>query len=313
MSYVSLFISYLLMVLGVLISVAFMILLERSVLGYNQLRKGPNKVGYLGILQSFGDAMKLFMKEQTLPLYSNLKLFYLAPVFSLLVILLLWMIMPTYSNFMGMTLGGLFFFCCTGLGVYTLLASGWASNSFYAMLGAMRGVAQTISYEVSMALLFLGFIFLLMCYNLVDFNFNQEYIWFVVMYFPIFLCWLLSSLAETNRSPFDFAEGESELVSGFNIEYGSGGFALLFLAEYASIIFMSYLMSLFYFGGFGGPVFMNLIGFIFCFIFIWVRGTLPRYRYDKLMYLSWKSILPISLNMLILYFVVGVMFNCWNF
>nr|QIT06591.1 NADH dehydrogenase subunit 1 [Thalassaphorura encarpata] len=305
MTYLSLLLSYIFLMLGVLISVAFMILLERKVLSYSQLRKGPNKVGYLGILQSFGDAMKLFLKEQTLPMYSNLLMFYLSPVLSLLVILLLWGVMPTFSNYMGMVLGGLFFFCCTSLGVYSLMGSGWSSNSFYSMLGTMRGVAQTISYEVSMAILFLSMIFMILSYNLSDFMKNQDFVWFLLIYQPIFLCWFLSSLAETNRSPFDFAEGESELVSGFNIEYGSGGFALLFLAEYASIIFMSYLMILLFLGGIN-IMMMNFMSIFLCFVFIWVRGTLPRYRYDKLMYLSWKSILPISLNMIMIYMILGM-------
>nr|YP_010022122.1 NADH dehydrogenase subunit 1 [Allonychiurus kimi]QOL12124.1 NADH dehydrogenase subunit 1 [Allonychiurus kimi] len=313
MSYISLFISYVMMMLGVLVSVAFMILLERSVLSYSQIRKGPNKVGYMGILQSFGDAMKLFMKEQTLPMSSNLSMFYFSPVFSLLVILFLWGIMPTGSGFMAMTLSGVIFFCCTSLGVYSLMGSGWSSNSLYSMLGTMRGVAQTISYEVSMAFLFLCMIFMVMSYNIVNFSSNQEYLWFIVMYFPIFMCWLMSSLAETNRSPFDFAEGESELVSGFNIEYGSGGFALLFLAEYASIMFMSFLIVLIYLGGVNSLILMNVGGIYFCYVFIWVRGTLPRFRYDKLMYLSWKSILPISLNMLLIFMFLMILLNLWNF
>jgi len=173
----------------------------------------------------------------------------------------------------------------------------------------MRGVAQTISYEVRIALLFLGFIFILIRYNFKVFINNQEYIWFLLIYLPIFLCWLVSRLAETNRSPFDFAEGESELVSGFNIEYGSGGFALLFLAEYARIIFISYLIVLIYLGNLGRIYLINLLGIYICFVFIWVRGTLPRYRYDKLIYLSWKRILPISLIIILLYIIIGVVIS----
>lgn len=308
----SVLISYLLVLLGVLISVAFIILLERKVLSYRQLRKGPNKVGYLGILQSFGDAMKLFMKEQTLPIYTNLLIFYLRPVLSLLVILVLWSVVPTFRNFIGIILGGLFFFCCTRLGVYTLMGRGWSSNSFYSILGTIRGVAQTISYEVRMALLFLCIIFIVISYRLIEFFYNQEFIWFLLIFQPIYLCWFLSRLAETNRSPFDFAEGESELVSGFNIEYGRGGFALLFLAEYARIIFISYLIVILFVGGFSVLV-INILGIFLCFAFIWVRGTLPRYRYDKLIYLSWKRILPVSLNIIILYMVVRILFGIWNF
>jgi len=159
----------------------------------------------------------------------------------------------------------------------------------------------------------LGFIFLLLNYNLINFLINQDYLWFLFIFLPIFFCWFVSSLAETNRSPFDFAEGESELVSGFNIEYGRGGFALLFLAEYASIIFMRYIISLFYFGGFGGLIIIRLLGYIFCFIFVWVRGTLPRFRYDKLIYLSWRRILPISLNIIIVYILMIAFTLFWNF
>lgn len=313
MSYISLLVSYVCILLGVLVRVAFIILLERRILSYRQIRKGPNKVGYIGILQSFGDAIKLFIKEQTLPIYTNLIIFYLSPVFSLLVILILWGVIPTFSNYIGINLGGLFFFCCTRLGVYTLIGRGWSSNSFYSILGTIRGVAQTISYEVRIALLFLGFIFITIRYNLRIFLENQEYIWFLLIYFPIFLCWLVSSLAETNRSPFDFAEGESELVSGFNIEYGRGGFALLFLAEYARIIFMSYLIVLIYLGGLRRVFLINLLGIYICFVFIWVRGTLPRYRYDKLIYLSWKRILPISLRIILLYIMIRVLPSLWNF
>lgn len=183
-------------------------------------------------------------------------------------------------------LGALFFFCCTRFGVYTLIARGWSSNSNYALLGAIRGVAQTVSYEVRIALLFLSSIFLIGGYNFISFIGRQKYCWFIVFIFPIFLIWVASSLAETNRTPFDFAEGESELVSGFNIEYGRGGFALLFLAEYGRIIFISYLITIIFIGGRISLLGLNLISLFFCYVFIWVRGTLPRFRYDKLITLA---------------------------
>nr|UIR97937.1 NADH dehydrogenase subunit 1 [Cyphoderus sp.] len=299
----NLLIVYLLLVVGVLISVAFMVLFERKILGYIQIRKGPNKVGWTGILQSFGDAIKLFIKEQYFPISANLLVYYLSPVLSLFIMLLIWPIMPWGVYAVNFSYGVIFFFCCTGFGVYTLMGSGWSSNSNYALLGAIRGVAQTISYEVSMALLFLSLIFLTLSYNCVELLNSQYIIWFYLIMFPVLLCWVASCLAETNRTPFDFAEGESELVSGFNIEYGSGGFALLFLAEYGSIIFMSYLITLMFGGGsvLMGFFIYNIIGCFFCYWFIWVRGTMPRYRYDKLMYLAWKCFLPVSLWFIILY------------
>jgi len=195
-----------------------------------------------------------------------------------------------------------FFFCCTSFGVYTLIGRGWSSNSNYALLGATRGVAQTISYEVRIALIFLGVLLLCGSFSFIEILGEQYYIWFLFLFYPIFLCWVTSCLAETNRTPFDFAEGESELVSGFNIEYGRGGFALLFLAEYGRIIFISYLIVIFFVGGSYANFFLfNFIGLFFCFWFIWVRGTLPRFRYDKLMYLAWRAFLPVSLFYLFFY------------
>lgn len=296
--------SYLFLVVGVLVRVAFMVLFERKILGYIQIRRGPNKVGYTGILQSFGDAIKLFIKEQTIPLLSNVVPFYFAPVFSLFMVILLWSVVPLNSSFINFFWGGLFFFCCTRFGVYTLIARGWSSNRNYALLGATRGVAQTISYEVRMALVFLSFIFIIGTFCLHGFYLYQNLVWFFLVSFPIFLCWLGSILAETNRTPFDFAEGESELVSGFNIEYGRGGFALLFLAEYGRIIFIRYLVRCIFFGGGSSILILGGIGCFFCYWFIWVRGTLPRFRYDKLMYIAWKSFLPVSLNLVIFFIFI---------
>jgi len=289
---------------GVLIRVAFIVLFERRILGYIQIRKGPNKVGFTGILQSFGDAIKLFIKEQGIPTFSNYVFFYFAPVVSLFLVLLVWSVIPFFRSFINFSLGGLFFFCCTRFGVYTLIARGWSSNRNYALLGATRGVAQTISYEVRIALIFLSFIFIIRSFSFYSFYFFQRGLWFIVIFFPLFLCWLTSVLAETNRTPFDFAEGESELVSGFNIEYGRGGFALLFLAEYGRIIFISYLIAVVFIGAGMNFIFLNLVGCFFCFWFIWMRGTIPRFRYDKLIYLAWKNFLPLSLNFLLLYLII---------
>nr|YP_010526985.1 NADH dehydrogenase subunit 1 [Ambulyx schauffelbergeri]UXR12322.1 NADH dehydrogenase subunit 1 [Ambulyx schauffelbergeri]WMQ52808.1 NADH dehydrogenase subunit 1 [Ambulyx schauffelbergeri] len=295
------FIGMLILILGVLIGVAFLVLLERKVLGYIQIRKGPNKVGFIGILQPFSDAIKLFTKESTYPNFSNYYCYYFSPVVSFILSLFIWMLIPYYFNMISFNLGILFFLCCTSMGVYTVMIAGWSSNSNYSLLGGLRAVAQTISYEVSMALILMSSIILIMDFNLLMFYFYQKMIWMLFIMIPLSLMWISSMLAETNRTPFDFAEGESELVSGFNIEYSSGGFALIFLAEYSSILFMSFLFVIMYMGGYDLSFFFYLKLSFISFLFIWVRGTLPRYRYDKLMYLAWKSYLPVSLNFLLFF------------
>nr|YP_010713880.1 NADH dehydrogenase subunit 1 [Glyphocrangon regalis]WDD39100.1 NADH dehydrogenase subunit 1 [Glyphocrangon regalis] len=289
-------VSFIILVIFVLVSVAFLTLLERKILGYIQVRKGPNKVGFLGLFQPFADAVKLFTKEQTFPMMSNFIPYYFSPVFSLFISLLVWLIMPYEMGLVSFKMGVLFFLCCMSLGVYSTMSAGWASNSKYALLGCLRAVAQTISYEVSLALILFSGLILTGSFDLLSFGNFQRYIWFMVFMFPLGLLWFTSCLAETNRTPFDFGEGESELVSGFNTEYSSGGFALIFMAEYASILFMSVFFSIIFLGA-------NLMSLFFClkvvyvsFSFVWVRGTLPRYRYDKLMYLAWKSFLPVALN-----------------
>uniref|UniRef100_UPI0030022E1A NADH dehydrogenase subunit 1 n=1 Tax=Hermonassa cecilia TaxID=2673479 RepID=UPI0030022E1A len=294
-------IGLLILIIGVLVGVAYLTLLERKVLGYIQIRKGPNKVGFMGILQPFSDAIKLFTKEQTYPNFSNYICYYFSPIVSFILSLMVWLLIPYYFNLISFNLGILFFLCCTSLGVYTVMVAGWSSNSNYALLGGLRAVAQTISYEVSLALILMSSIIMVMDFNMLNFFFYQEILWFIFLMFPLSLCWMSSSLAETNRTPFDFAEGESELVSGFNIEYSSGGFALIFLAEYSSILFMSMLFVLIYLGGFNLSIIFYLKLSFISFLFIWVRGTLPRYRYDKLMYLAWKSYLPVSLNFLLFF------------
>nr|AXY66782.1 NADH dehydrogenase subunit 1 [Lymantria monacha] len=294
-------IGILILILGVLIGTAFLILMERKVLGYIQIRKGPNKLGFLGIAQPFSDAIKLFTKEVTYPYYSNYLIFYFSPVLAFSLSLIMWVVIPYYFNLISFNLGLMFILSCMSLGVYSVMVAGWSSNSNYALLGGLRAVAQTISYEVSLAIILLSNIILIMDFNLVSFTLYQNKIWFLFLMFPLSLCWISSMLAETNRTPFDFAEGESELVSGFNIEYSSGGFALIFLAEYSSILFMSLLFVVLYMGGFDLSLFFFLKLVFISFLFIWVRGTLPRYRYDKLMYLAWKSYLPISLNFLMFF------------
>lgn len=301
----------LILIICVLVRVAFLTLLERKVLGYIQIRKGPNKVGLIGIPQPFCDAIKLFTKEQTYPLISNYISYYFSPIFSLFLSLLLWICMPFFIKLFSFNLGLLFFICCTRLGVYTVIIAGWSSNSNYALLGGLRSVAQTISYEVRLALILLSFVFLINNYNIIIFYYYQTYLWFFIILYPLAFIWIIISLAETNRTPFDFAEGESELVSGFNVEYRSGRFALIFLSEYARILFIRILFSLIFLGG-------DVMNFIFyfklifiSFIFIWVRGTLPRFRYDKLIYLAWKRFLPFSLNYLI--FFIGLKIYLINF
>nr|ALO77545.1 NADH deshydrogenase subunit 1 [Myodermum sp. MYO01] len=297
-------VTSLVLVVCVLVGVAFLTLMERKVLGYIQIRKGPNKVGFMGIAQPFSDAIKLFSKEQTYPLMANFNIYYMAPVFNLFLSMVLWLCMPFITVLLNFNLGLLYFLCCSSLSVYTIMLAGWSSNSNYALLGGIRAVAQTISYEVSLALILLSFLYLISGLNVYDFYKYQELVWFIFLCLPLSMMWFVSSLAETNRTPFDFAEGESELVSGFNVEYSSGGFALLFLAEYASILFMSMLCVMLFLGGdvFAFGFFVKLV--FMSFLWVWVRGTLPRYRYDKLMYLCWKAFLPVALNYL--FFFAGL-------
>nr|ARH54454.1 NADH dehydrogenase subunit 1 [Lissodema cursor] len=295
-------VSMLILVVCILVGVAFLTLLERKVLGYIQLRKGPNKTGLMGVLQPFSDAIKLFSKEQAFPFMSNMNIYYFSPIMNFMISLILWLSVPFFSFFLSFNLSVLFFLSVSSLSVYTIMMAGWSSNSSYSLLGSLRSIAQTISYEVSLSLIIMSFIYLIMSFNLMSFFKFQQFMWMCFLSLPLVLMWVISSLAETNRTPFDFAEGESELVSGFNVEYSSGGFALIFLAEYASILFMSMICVLLFMGG-------NIYSFMFflkisilSFFWIWVRGTLPRFRYDKLMYLAWKSFLPNSLYLLLLFF-----------
>nr|QOW08826.1 NADH dehydrogenase subunit 1 [Carpilius convexus] len=302
-------VNYLLLIICVLVGVAFVTLLERKILGYIQIRKGPNKVGYLGILQPFSDAVKLFTKEQTMPVMSNFLAYYLSPVISLFLSLLVWVVMPYEIGMISFNMSVLFFFCCLSLGVYSTMVAGWSSNCKYSLLGSLRAVAQTISYEVSLALILLSFIILVGGFSLDLFSKYQGNMWFIMISFPLSLIWFASCLAETNRTPFDFAEGESELVSGFNTEYSSGGFALIFMAEYASILFMSVLFVIVFLGSSPCSFSFYFKSVVVAFIFVWIRGTLPRLRYDKLMYLAWKSFLPVSINYLV--FFLGLKMLCF--
>nr|AOT84766.1 NADH dehydrogenase subunit 1 [Platerodrilus sp. MNCN/DNA:86739] len=311
--YFLLFMCLLIFLFFLLIGIAFFTLMERKILGYIQLRKGPNKVGYLGLIQPFGDALKLFTKELVFPIMSNFIIFIASPVYMFFLSLFVWICIPFNSMFIHFSLGILFFLSCSSIGVYFIMMAGWSSNSNYSMLGSLRSIAQVISYEVSMYLIFLSFLFLIGSFNMYSFILYQYYLWFFFLGFPLGLIMFISLLAETNRSPFDLAEGESELVSGFNIEYSGGMFALIFMAEYSMIMVMSFVFTLIFLGGDIMHVFFFIKTLFVMFVFLWVRGTLPRLRYDKLMYMCWKSFLPVSLNFLMLFFGMSVfcqiMFN----
>ena len=300
----SFFIRIIIIYLCAILAIAFYTLLERKILGYAQLRKGPNKVGIAGLPQPFADALKLFIKEQTKPTLSNISPYILSPIITLILALLLWALYPhPYSSFF-MPLGILFFISISRLNVYTTLGAGWASNSKYALLGALRRVAQTISYEVRI-------IFILLPIPIFTLSFDISIIKQTQATWPLFLCpllliiWFTSILAETNRTPFDFAEGESELVSGFNVEYRAGGFALIFMAEYANIIIIRLFTSIFFITLITPPILslsiLILTTTILSILFIWIRGTLPRIRYDRLISLTWKSFLPISLFLILIF------------
>nr|YP_009538320.1 NADH dehydrogenase subunit 1 [Pteromalus puparum]AYM35226.1 NADH dehydrogenase subunit 1 [Pteromalus puparum] len=284
------------MMVMVLISVAFLTLLERKVLGYIQLRKGPNKVGMMGLLQPFSDAIKLFSKENFLILKSNYYFYLFSPMFSMLLMLMLWNNMPMISEMMNNQFNMLLMLCLMSMGVYSMMIAGWSSNSIYAMIGSMRSIAQTISYEVSMILLMLSLLLMIESMNIMNFMTYQYYIYYMYFFFPLMMILFISFLAELNRTPFDFAEGESELVSGFNTEYMSGSFAMIFIAEYGMIMMMMFLFTFMFFGGNIYSTMFYLIYMMFLFMIIWIRGTYPRFRYDNLMYLTWMSFLPISLN-----------------
>nr|YP_010937889.1 NADH dehydrogenase subunit 1 [Provanna glabra]AIZ68596.1 NADH dehydrogenase subunit 1 [Provanna sp. JWQ-2014]WKY20936.1 NADH dehydrogenase subunit 1 [Provanna glabra] len=289
----------------ILLAVAFFTLLERKGLSYIQIRKGPNKVGIAGLPQPLADAAKLLTKEIAKPTMANYSPYFIAPVFSFILALLLWQLYPSNYSLGYFKWGILFFMCISGLNVYGTLLAGWSSNSKYALLGSLRAIAQTISYEVSMALVLLFPLFLVGTFNFFEISEAQELIWLTFLMIPVSLMWFVTCIAETNRAPFDFAEGESEIVSGFNIEYGAAGFALIFLAEYANILVMSLFSAMLFFGGSSIIFLESDIGLMlkvlfFAFVFIWVRGTYPRFRYDLLMGLTWKGFLPVALSFLIL-------------
>nr|BAI76981.1 NADH dehydrogenase subunit 1 [Antennarius striatus] len=292
-------------ILPILLAVAFFTLVERKILGYMQLRKGPNIVGPYGILQPIADGLKLFTKEPVQPAASSRNLFLAMPTMALVLALILWAPMPMPWPVLNLNLNLLFILALSSLAVYPILGSGWASNSKYALIGALRAVAQTISYEVSLALIIMAYVVFAGDFNLQTFNVAQESLWLLFPAWPITAMWYTSTLAETNRAPFDLTEGESELVSGFNVEYAGGPFALFFLAEYTNILLMNTLSSLLFFGSYYMQALPQLFTatlmaktVLLSLIFLWVRASYPRFRYDQLMHLTWKNFLPLTLALL---------------
>nr|YP_133889.1 NADH dehydrogenase subunit 1 [Spadella cephaloptera]AAT08484.1 NADH dehydrogenase subunit 1 [Spadella cephaloptera] len=283
--------NFVIQVVCVMLATALFTLLERKVLGYIQLRKGPNKPP--GLLVPFADAMKLITKESIYPLTSNKMLFNMVPLLILFLPLTIWILYPSNSEFIYIKLGVVLFICISSINVYGTLLAGWSSNSKYSLLGAIRTVAQTISYEVTLTVIILHVLMISI------FSIKSMLIPLGIPMILISLVFFVSCLAETNRSPFDFAEGESELVSGFNTEYSSVNFVMIFLSEYMSIIFMSFLITIFFFAS--NIYEMLLITGVLGFSYIWSRGSLPRFRYDQLMYLAWKSLLPTSLTSLLIF------------
>nr|YP_220693.1 NADH dehydrogenase subunit 1 [Mystacina tuberculata]AAX50178.1 NADH dehydrogenase subunit 1 [Mystacina tuberculata] len=295
-------INLLLMIVPILLAVAFLTLVERKVLGYMQLRKGPNVVGPHGLLQPIADAVKLFIKEPLRPLTSSIMMFIIAPILALTLALTMWVPLPMPYPLINMNLSILFMLAMSSLAVYAILWSGWASNSKYALIGALRAVAQTISYEVTLAIILLSVLLMSGSYTLSTLIITQEYIWLIFPSWPLAMMWFISTLAETNRAPFDLTEGESELVSGFNVEYAGGPFALFFLAEYANIIMMNVLTTILFLGAYHNPVMPELYSVNFMLkallltiSFLWIRASYPRFRYDQLMHLLWKNFLPLTL------------------
>lgn len=306
-------------VVPLLISVAYFTIAERKIMGSIQRRKGPNVIGFLGLLQPLTDGLKLFVKETVLPSNSNTFMFLLAPILSFVLSLVGWAVIPLSENIIisDINLGVLYLFAVSSLSVYGLIIAGWSSNSKYPFLGSLRSAAQMVSYEVS-----IGFIIVNVCicsgsFNLSTIVLSQEKVWFLLPLAPMFILFYISMLAETNRHPFDLPEAEAELVSGYNVEYSAMTFALFFLGEYANMLLMCAFSSILFLGGWlpiinvflilnlPGSVWLSLkilVGVIF---FILTRAALPRYRYDQLMYIGWKVFLPLSLGYLL--FVTGIL------
>nr|AEJ91481.1 NADH dehydrogenase subunit 1 [Notamacropus eugenii]AIG23162.1 NADH dehydrogenase subunit 1 [Notamacropus eugenii] len=310
-------INLLLYIIPILLAVAFLTLVERKVLGYMQFRKGPNIVGPYGLLQPVADGIKLFTKEPLRPLTSSVSMFIIAPILALTLALTIWTPLPMPHTLIDLNLGLLFILSLSGLSVYSILWSGWASNSKYALIGALRAVAQTISYEVTLAIILLSIMLINGSFTLKNLLITQENMWLIVSTWPLAMMWYISTLAETNRAPFDLTEGESELVSGFNVEYAAGPFAMFFLAEYANIIAMNAMTAILFLGSSLNHNFSQLSTLSFMlktlfltFMFLWIRASYPRFRYDQLMYLLWKNFLPLTLALCLWFISIPIALSC---
>jgi len=311
----------LILILPILIAVAYFTLAERKILSTIQRRKGPNVVGTFGLLQPLSDGLKLFVKETILPSNCDVILFILAPIMTFFLSFLGWAVIPLGKHmfFSEINIGILYLLAISSLGVYGVIIAGWASNSKYAFLGALRSTAQMISYEISIGFTILSVIVCAGSLNLLEIVFAQKYIWYLIPMFPLFLIFFISILAETNRHPFDLPEAEAELVSGYNVEYSAMGFALFFLGEYANMLLMSSLATILFLGGWYPPFdFLSFMPSSFWFglkvsffviFFVVARGILPRYRYDQLMRLGWKVFLPFTLSWLFFTASVLISFN----
>ena len=317
----SLVLKILSITIPLLLGVAFLTLAERKVMASMQRRKGPNVVGIFGLFQPIADGLKLLVKEPVLPSSANLVIFLFAPVLTFLLSQVAWAVIPFGEGLVlaDLNVGLLYIFAISSLGVYGIITAGWSSNSKYAFLGSLRSAAQMVSYEVSLGLILITVLLCVGSLNLTEIVLAQQKVWFCIPLFPLLIMFFISCLAETNRAPFDLPEAEAELVAGYNVEYSSMGFALFFLGEYANMIVMSSLCALFFLGGWLPPfnlaIFYWLPGVFwfglkivfFLFVFIWVRAAFPRYRYDQLMRLGWKVLLPLSLAWVVL--VSGVLIS----
>jgi NADH-quinone oxidoreductase subunit H len=318
-------IKILIIIIPLLIAVAYFTLAERKILGAIQRRRGPNVVGAFGLLQPLSDGLKLFAKESVIPSNANKFIFVISPLITFTISLMGWAVITyeKYSVLSELNVGILYLFAISSLGVYGIIMSGWSSNSKYAFLGALRSAAQMVSYEVSIGFIIVTIVICCGSFNLQTIIEAQKNIWFIVPFFPLFLMFFTSALAETNRHPFDLPEAEAELVSGYNVEYSAMGFALFSLGEYANMLLMSSLNSILFFGGWLPP--LAIFGFVpgsiwfaikvcfFVILFIWMRAALPRYRYDQLMNLGWKVFLPISITYFMLTFCILISFNILPF